>query len=52
MEDHGAAMLSFIASMMDGENEDEIRRITDSIPDPGGLFYRYSAPSSILGLRK
>ena len=47
--DHGAAMLSFIASMIDGDREDTIRRITDTIPDPGGLFYRYSAPCSILG---
>jgi F420-non-reducing hydrogenase small subunit len=49
MEDHGAGILSFIASMIDAEHEDEIRRITDAIPDPGGLFYRYSAPHSILG---
>ena len=49
MEDHGAAMLSFLASMIDADRENEIRRITDSIPDPGGLFYRYSAPRSILG---
>ncbi len=52
MEDHGAAMLSFVASMVDGESEHEIRRITDTIPDPGGLFYRYSAPHSILGIKK
>ena len=52
MEDHGAGMVSFIASMIDAEHEDEIRRITDSIPDPGGLFYRYSAPRSILGCGK
>jgi F420-non-reducing hydrogenase small subunit len=49
--DHGAAILSFITAMMDGDGEDEIRRITDTIPDPGGLLYRYSAPCSILGLR-
>jgi F420-non-reducing hydrogenase small subunit len=52
VEDHGAAMLSFIASMMDAEHEDEIRRVTASIPDPGGLLYRYSAPRSILGSGK
>ena len=52
MEDHGAAMLSFLASMIDADRENEIRRITDSIPDPGGLFYRYSAPRSILGAGK
>ena len=52
VEDHGAAILSFIASMMDAEHEDEIRRVTASIPDPGGLLYRYSAPRSILGRGK
>jgi F420-non-reducing hydrogenase small subunit len=49
MEDHGAGILSFIATMIDADREKEIRRITDSILDPGGLFYRYSAPHSILG---
>lgn len=49
MEDHGAGILSFIATMIDADHEKEIRRITASIPDPGGLFYRYSAPHSILG---
>ena len=52
MEDHGAGILSFIATMIDADREKEIRRITDSIPDPGGLFYRYSAPHSILGRGK
>ena len=50
--DHGAAMLSFIASMIDADHENEIRLATDSIPDPAGLFYRYSAPHSILGREK
>ena len=49
MEDHGAGILSFIATMIDADHEKEIRRITASIPDPGSLFYRYSAPHSILG---
>ena len=49
VEDHGAAMVSFLASMIDAHQENEIREITASIPDPGGLFYRYSAPRSILG---
>ena len=52
VEDHGAAMLSFIASMIDAEHENEIRLAADSIPDPAGLFYRYSAPHSILGRRR
>ena len=52
VEDHGAAMLSFIASMIDADHDKEIRRTTDSIPDPAGLFYRYSAPHSILGSGK
>ncbi len=51
MADHGAAILSFITAMIDGDDANEIRRITDTIPDPGGLLYRYSAPASILGRR-
>ncbi len=49
VEDHGAAVLSLIASTMDGEHENEIRRMVASVPDVGGLLYRYSAPGSILG---
>jgi F420-non-reducing hydrogenase small subunit len=46
--DHGAKSLSFLSSMIDSKDEEELMKIVDSIPDPAGLFYRYSLPSSIL----
>ncbi|MFH1784291.1 MAG: oxidoreductase, partial [bacterium] len=46
--DQGAKSLAFLASIIDSDDEKELRKIADSIPDPAGLFYRYSLPSSIL----
>jgi F420-non-reducing hydrogenase small subunit len=46
--DQGAKILSFLASFLDSKDEKELRKIADSIPDPAGLFYRYSLASSIL----
>lgn len=46
--DQGAKSLSAIASIIDSDDEEELRKIADSIPDPAGLFYRYSLASSIL----
>ncbi|MBW1859994.1 MAG: hypothetical protein JRI70_07965 [Deltaproteobacteria bacterium] len=40
--------MSFLASMIDSTDEQELERIMDSIPDPAGLFYRYSLPTSML----
>lgn len=48
VEDQGAKFLSALTSMIDSDNEDELKRIIDSIPDIAGLFYRYSLASSIL----
>jgi F420-non-reducing hydrogenase small subunit len=46
--DQGAKILSFLASFLDSKDEKELREIADSIPDPGGLYYRYSLAASIL----
>jgi F420-non-reducing hydrogenase small subunit len=46
--DQGAKILSFLASFLDSKDEKELRKIADSIPDPAGLFYRYSLAASIL----
>ncbi|MEW5909147.1 MAG: oxidoreductase [Thermodesulfobacteriota bacterium] len=46
VRDQGAATLSFLASLMHAATPEEIEMIADSIPDPAGLFYRYSLPSS------
>jgi len=46
--DHGAKSLSFLASLIDSKDEEELESIVESIPDPAGLFYRFSLPSSML----
>lgn len=46
--DQGARLLSMIASSVQADSDEEVERLLDSIPDPTGLFYRYSLPSSIL----
>jgi len=46
--DQGAKFLSALASLIDSRDEKELEKISDSIPDPAGLFYRYSLASSIL----
>jgi F420-non-reducing hydrogenase small subunit len=47
--DQGANSISFLASIIETNDEEEIRRVVNSIPDPAGLFYMYSLPSSMLG---
>ncbi len=47
--DQGAHFLSALASVIDSNDPEEIRRIVDEIPDPVGSFYRYSLPDSLLG---
>jgi len=46
--DQGAAFLSAVTSIIDSNDPDEIARITESIRDPVGTFYRYSLPNSLL----
>jgi F420-non-reducing hydrogenase small subunit len=46
--DQGAKSLSFISALIDSTDEAELEAIVGSIPDPAGLFYRYSLPSSML----
>lgn len=49
VRDYGASALSFIASLIDSNDRDEIQRIIESgIPDPIGTFYLYSLPKSVL----
>jgi len=49
--DYGAKVASFIASIIDFENEDSIDKVIDKLPDPVGTFYRYTLGSSSLGGR-
>jgi len=46
--DQGAAFLGAVASVIDSDDPEEIRRIVDDIRDPVGTFYRYSLPASLL----
>jgi F420-non-reducing hydrogenase small subunit len=48
VEDQGAKFLSALASIIDANDEDEIKKIMDSIVDPAGVFYFYSLPASML----
>lgn len=49
VKDYGAAALSYIASIIDSNDEKEIKEIFEKgIPDPIGLFYMYSLPKSLL----
>ncbi|MCK4642037.1 oxidoreductase [bacterium] len=55
--DHGAKILSSIASILGMEDEEtvpeeEVDKLLDGIVDPGGLFYMYSLPSSLLKRKK
>lgn len=49
VKDYGAAALSFMASVIDSNDEEEIKKVLEKgIPDPMGLFYMYSLPKSLL----
>lgn len=49
VKDYGAAALSFMASIIDSNDEEEIKKIIEKgFPDPVGLFYMYSLPKSLL----
>lgn len=49
--DQGAKCLSFLASLIDTDKPEVIEEIAGSIPDPAGLFYRFSLATSILRKR-
>jgi F420-non-reducing hydrogenase small subunit len=52
VRDFGAKALSSVASIIESNNEEEIDRILDTVPDPVGTFYRYSLPASLLRKKK
>ena len=47
-KDPGAKMMSAIGTMIDSNEEEEIKKIVDQIDDPAGTFYRFSLPGSII----
>jgi F420-non-reducing hydrogenase small subunit len=52
VKDYGGKILSALASMVGSNDEAEIVKILESIPDPIGTFYRYSLPASLLRRKK
>lgn len=50
--DQGAKMLSAFASLIDAENEEEEKRLIESIIDPAGQLYMYGLPASLLHRRR
>jgi F420-non-reducing hydrogenase small subunit len=52
VKDMGAKFLSALASIIDVDDPEEMKKVLDSIPDPTGLAYMYSLPSSLLRGRR
>jgi len=50
--DQGSKFLSAFASILDTNDEGEIKKIVDAIADPAGTFYRFSTASSVLQRKK
>ena len=48
VRDYGAKALSAVASIIGSNDEAEIEKIVQTVPDPVGTFYRYSLPGSLL----
>lgn len=48
VQDHGAKILSYLASTAAGKEEKEIDRTLAGIPDPVGTFYRYGLAKCLL----
>ena len=46
--DQGAKFLSGLASIIDANDEQGIKKVIDSIADPAGIFYYYALPASML----
>jgi F420-non-reducing hydrogenase small subunit len=49
--DHGAKVLSLMASLLDTDDPNEIAAFAERFTDPVGTFYRYSLPASLLHRR-
>jgi F420-non-reducing hydrogenase small subunit len=46
--DQGAKLVSAIASIYQGDDEDEIKNMVDEVVDPAGTFYRFGLADSML----
>ncbi len=50
--DYGARLIASLASVIDSNDPKEVEKILDGIPDPAGMFYRFSLAGSLLGASK
>jgi F420-non-reducing hydrogenase small subunit len=50
--DFGARLMTAFASVIEGDDQEEIDRILDGLVDPAGQFYRFSLAGSLLGAGK
>jgi F420-non-reducing hydrogenase small subunit len=50
--DQGAKMVAALGSIIDAKAPADIERIVDTLPDPAGYFYRFSASNTLLGGRR
>ncbi len=48
VRDQGAKGISYLSSIVDFDEEADIQRVLENVPDPVGTFYRYSLPRSYL----
>lgn len=52
VKDAGAKTVSALASMIDAQSDDELKKVMDSVDDLAGYLYRFSLPSSTLKKRR
>jgi F420-non-reducing hydrogenase small subunit len=52
IHDQGAKMIAALGSVLAAKDPVEIARIVETLPDPAGYLYRFSASKSLLGRRK
>ena len=50
--DGGTKFISSLASILDAEDEEEVKRVVDTIDDLAGYLYRFSLPASLLRRRR
>ncbi len=49
--EHGASMLSAVATAVEGKDEAELAKVLDGVADPLGTFYRFTLADSLLRIR-
>jgi len=49
--EHGAGMLSAVATAVEGKDEDKLAKVLEGVVDPLGTFYRFTLADSLLRIR-